>query len=113
MKVPALALTILIAAQAGATISRAISFEEKVDNAASIILGKVTDQTTRWHAAHKWILTYSTFRIEKSMKGEPAQEITIVTPGGVVNGIHQETIAAPTSDAAADQAGSGPNSHAE
>jgi hypothetical protein len=98
MKVPALALTILIATQASATISRAIPFEDKVDNAASIILGKVTDQSTRWDAAHKWILTYSTFRIEKSMKGQPAQEITIVTPGGVVNGIHQETIGVPQFD---------------
>jgi len=89
------ALTLLIAMQASATISRAIPFDEKVDNAASIILGKVTDQTTRWDAAHKWILTYSTFRVEKSMKGQPAQEITLVTPGGVVNGIHQETIGVP------------------
>lgn len=98
MKPLALTLTLFVAVQASATISRAIPFEEKVDNAASIILGKVTDQSTRWDAAHKWILTYSTFRIEKSMKGQPAQEITIVTPGGVVNGIHQETIGVPKFD---------------
>jgi hypothetical protein len=98
MKALGLALTLAVATQAGATISRAIPFEDKVDNAASIILGKVTDQSTRWDAAHKWILTYSTFRIEKSMKGQPAQEITIVTPGGVVNGIHQETIGVPKFD---------------
>jgi hypothetical protein len=86
---------LFLAVNAHATISRAIDFDEKVDNAAAIVLGECVNTTSRWDAAGKWILTYSTFRVEKSMKGQPGQELTIVTPGGVVNGIHQETIGVP------------------
>jgi len=90
-----LAAALLTAANAGATISRAIQFDEKVDNAAAIVLGKCVNNVSRWDAAGKWIVTYSTFRVEKSMKGAPMQEITLVTPGGAVNGVHQETIGVP------------------
>ena len=85
----------LLSTQAGATLSRAISFDEKVGNAAAIIVGRCTSQQSNWDAAHKWILTSSTFVIEKTLKGLPAQEVTIVTPGGVVDGVHQHTIGVP------------------
>jgi len=91
----AAAIATFIPLQAGATISRAMSFDDKVDNAAAIILGKCVRTTSQWDANKKWILTYSTFRIEETMKGQPAQEMTIVTPGGVVGGIHQETVGVP------------------
>src|SRR5688572_23965221 len=90
----ATALT-LLPLQADATLSRAIGFDEKVENAALIIVGKCVGQQSQWDAAHKWILTYSTFRIEKSLKGQFAQEITVVTPGGAVDGIQQDTIGVP------------------
>jgi len=98
-----LGLFALVPLQASATISRAMPFDDKVDNASAIVLGKCIDQSSRWDAAGKWILTYSTFRIEKSIKGGPAQEITLVTPGGEVNGIHQETIGVPKFDIGDDQ----------
>jgi len=88
-------LLVLVPLQASATISRAISFDEKVDHASAIVLGKCVDTTSRWDPTGKWILTYSTFQIEDQLKGQPAQQITLVTPGGVVNGIHQETIGVP------------------
>lgn len=90
-----LAASLLVPASAHATISEAIAFDKKVDDAAAIVLGECVNTASRWDAAGKWIVTYSTFRVEKSLKGEPAQEITVVTPGGVVNGVHQETIGVP------------------
>lgn len=89
------ALLLIIPLTAEATISRAVQFEEKVDRAAGIVVGKCIAQTSRWDSAHNWILTYSTFRIEKTLKGAPAQEITIVTPGGTVDNIAQEIIGVP------------------
>ncbi|HUP61324.1 MAG TPA: hypothetical protein VNA69_12980 [Thermoanaerobaculia bacterium] len=89
------ATLILLPLQASATLSKAMSFDDKVQNAQSIILGKVIRSESRWDGAHRWILTYTTFRIEKSLKGFPAQEITVVTPGGSVDGIRQETIGVP------------------
>ena len=65
---------------AEATIARAVKFDEKVDKAAAIVVGKVVSQQSAWDAKHERILTYSKFQIEQTLKGVPAQEITIVTP---------------------------------
>ncbi|HET8799494.1 MAG TPA: hypothetical protein VFO89_17540 [Thermoanaerobaculia bacterium] len=95
---PRLALTALLALaplSAQATIARAVTFEEKVENAAAIVVGKCISQQSRWDEARSWILTYSTFRVEKTLKGFPAQEITIVTPGGTVGTIAQDVIGVP------------------
>jgi hypothetical protein len=95
-KVFALAVVLLLVpVAADATIARAIAFDEKVENAAAIIVGKCVAQRSQWDPARNWILTYSTFRIEKTLKGNPSQEITIVTPGGTVDGITQEIIGVP------------------
>lgn len=80
---------------AQATIQRAMKFDEKVENAAAIVLGKCVRQTAQWDAARNWILTYSTFQVEKTLKGQPAQEITIVTPGGQVGDIAQDVVGVP------------------
>jgi hypothetical protein len=95
-KVLLAALLILLPLQAGATMSRAIPFDDKVQHAEAILLGRAIRSEARWDDSHRWILTYTTFRIEKSLKGFPAQEITIVTPGGTVEGIRQETIGVPS-----------------
>ena len=88
-------LLILVPVAANATIARAMKFDDKVANAATIIVGTCVSQRSEWDPARNWILTYSTFRIEKTLKGNPAQEITIVTPGGTVDGITQEIIGVP------------------
>lgn len=83
------------ASTAEATISRPIAFDEKVDTAASIVLGRCVAQQSRWDATREWILTYSTFQVEKTLKGTAGREITLVTPGGKVGTIAQEVIGAP------------------
>jgi hypothetical protein len=88
-------LSLLAPMRAGATITRAVSFDQKVENAASIVLGRCVRQEARWDEARKWILTYSTFQVEKSMKGAAAGEVTIVTPGGRVGDVVQEVIGVP------------------
>jgi hypothetical protein len=92
----ALAAVLLLApVTAQATIARAIEFDQKVENAASIVLGRMVSQESRWDTARNWILTYSTFQVEKTMKGFPAQQITIVTPGGTVGTVAQEVVGVP------------------
>lgn len=80
---------------AEATISQAVKFDEKVDRAASIIVGRLVSQESNWDTNRQRILTYSKFRIEKTLKGSPAQEITIVTPGGTVGDIAQDYVGVP------------------
>jgi hypothetical protein len=85
----------LLAVPAQATISRAMSFDEKVENANAIILGKVVSQRSQWDESRRWILTYSTFEVEKSFKGAQAGQMTIVTPGGRVGDLYQDTVGIP------------------
>jgi hypothetical protein len=80
---------------ANATILKAIDFDQKVKNAASIVVGRVVSQESRWDDAKQWILTYSTFEVEQTLKGFPAQRVTIVTPGGQVGDVAQDTIGVP------------------
>jgi hypothetical protein len=89
-----LAITAAVPA-ANAAIAQAASFDEKVDNSAAIILGKCVRTEAKFDPTGRWIVTYATFNVEQSMKGDAAGQMTVVTPGGVVNGIHQETIGVP------------------
>lgn len=83
-----------VAAQA--TVAIAVPFDQKVDAAESIVLGKCVKTRSQYDPSGRWIVTYSTFQVEKAMKGQPPQEITVVTPGGEVGGIHQSTVGVPT-----------------
>ena len=80
---------------AHASMAVAATFDDKVDHAASIILGKCLRQESRFDPSGRWIVTYTTFAVERTMKGNPMPEMTIVTPGGEVGGVHQSTIGIP------------------
>jgi len=91
----AISAILLAAPAAHATLATAATFEQKVGNATTIVLGKCVRQESRFDPSGKWILTYSTFQIEKAMKGAAVPEITIVTPGGQVGSLHQSSIGIP------------------
>jgi len=92
----ALAAALLLSAPATyASMAIAATFEQKVENAASIVLGKCVRQESRFDPSGRWIVTYSTFQIEKTLKGGPLPEVTVVTPGGAVGKIHQDTVGIP------------------
>ena len=80
---------------AEATVARAVQFDEKVERAAAIVVGKVVAQQSAWDANRERILTYSTFRVEQTLKGAAGQEITIVTPGGTVGDVAQDYVGVP------------------
>lgn len=95
-RLAALALaTLLFVPAAHAAIAAAASFDEKVDNAAAIILGRCIRTESRMDPTGRWIVTYSTFAVEKSLKGGAVGELTIVTPGGTVGSLHQSTVGVP------------------
>jgi hypothetical protein len=91
----ALVIAALVVPAAHAAVAQAATFDEKVDNAAAIILGKCMKTEAKFDPTGRWIVTYATFNVEDTMKGNAAGQLTIVTPGGSVNGIHQETIGVP------------------
>jgi hypothetical protein len=95
-------LALLLPIAAEASLARAATFDDKVENANAIVLGKCTNQHAEWDSSHRWILTYSTFKVEKAMKGAMQPEVTVITPGGSVDGVHQDTIGMPVFHEGAD-----------
>lgn len=91
-----LAVVALFAPAASASVARAVPFEEKVDAADAIVLGRIVSTSSAWDATGRWIVTRSTLQVEKAIKGTPAPEITLVTPGGSVDGVRQETVGVPS-----------------
>jgi len=86
-------LTALLSAlSAHATVVQAVTFDDKVGNADAIVLGTCTATRAEWDPAHRWILTYATFNVEQSVKGTPVRELTVVTPGGTLDGLHQSSV---------------------
>jgi hypothetical protein len=72
------------------------SFDEKVSAAEDILLVTVAGSESRIDPDGQWIRTWTTFRIAESFKGGSSGTITIVTPGGSVDGLHQETVGVPS-----------------
>ena len=89
------ALLISFASSAAASVARAVSFDEKVESAEAIILGRCIRNHSALDPSGRWIVTYSTFQVSKTLKGNASGEVTIITPGGALNGLHQETIGVP------------------
>lgn len=92
---PAVLLVLAAALPSSATVVRAVSFDDKVENAAAIVLGRCVSQESRWDEGRNWILTHTTFQIERTLKGQAAGQVTLVTPGGTVGNIAQEVIGVP------------------
>ncbi|MGH9456415.1 MAG: hypothetical protein ACRD2J_02095 [Thermoanaerobaculia bacterium] len=90
------AAALAAAVPAYASIARAVPFEEKVQASDAIVLGRVVATESRWDPQKRWILTYSTLEVDRALKGTPAPRLTLVTPGGSVDGIRQETVGVPS-----------------
>jgi len=94
----ALAFTLLaglVPMTSSASIARAVSFEDKVSEADSIVMGRCVKTRSTYDPSGKWIVTYSTFQVAKAIKGQQSSEVTVVTPGGSVGSMHQETVGVP------------------
>lgn len=89
------ALLVSFALSAEATVARAVSFDEKVESAETIVVGRCIRKHSALDSTGRWIVTYTTFQVAKTLKGNASGEITVVTPGGELNGLHQETIGVP------------------
>src|SRR5947199_4457590 len=60
------------------------TFDELVDQAQVIFQGKVTEVRSQWtgEGAQRYIVSYVTFRVEESLKGNSGQTYTIRMCGG-------------------------------
>ena len=96
-RVFALLLTLLLAGSAAAAVAEWKSFDQKVSEADAIIRGELISSESRRDEDGRWIRTWSTFRVDEVLKGSGTSgTVTIITPGGSVDGIHQETVGTPS-----------------
>lgn len=99
LKTVALAAVLSLAPlSAHATLAEAKSFDDKVENAASIVVGRCVAKESRWDNARRWILTYYTFEVEKALKGNQTRQLTVVAPGGTVGSMTQDAVGVPKFD---------------
>ncbi|MGA7615537.1 MAG: hypothetical protein WBX15_10200 [Thermoanaerobaculia bacterium] len=90
------ALALSLSSSLFAATARAISFQQKVAVADQIVLGTCIRTHSAFDPSGRWIVTWSTYRVEKVYKGLPASVVTVVTPGGEVGGLHQVTSGVPS-----------------
>ena len=64
------------------------TFDELVDQAEIIFQGDVTRVRSEWvgEGAQRHIMSYVTFKVEESLKGNPGQSYTVRMLGGTVDG---------------------------
>lgn len=88
-------LIVALTPDAFPAVARAINFDQKVESADSIVVGDCIRTHSEFDPSGRWIITYSTFRVTRSLKGFSTGEVTVVTPGGQVGSLRQETIGIP------------------
>lgn len=89
------ALSLTLASSANATVARAIPFEEKVERADAIVLGKVLSTRSEFAPDGKFIVTHTTLEVGQQFKGQAPARVTVTTPGGSVGSLHQRAIGIP------------------
>jgi hypothetical protein len=90
-------LLVILTGNARATTVVAPTFDQLVDEAEVIFQGKVTAVRSQWtgEGAQRVIVTFITFSVEDSLKGNPGQSYTIRMVGGTVDGETLEIADAP------------------
>lgn len=89
-------LLLLAALPAWSTLVPRLTLEQMVDEAASVVHGKVLRTWSAWDSAHQFIWTHYEIGVADTMKGTSASKITISEPGGEVNGVHMTISSAPS-----------------
>jgi hypothetical protein len=77
-----------------ASISLAMDVKELTQGSALVVRGTVKKTKSLW--SDKRIVTEVTLSVSSSLKGAPGAEVTLYTPGGVVDGVGMKVSGAPT-----------------
>ena len=75
---------VLFVAAAGATTVAPLSFEQLVNESASVVYGRVMDVRPQWTADRRFIESVVSVDIIRGMKGSASGRISFTTPGGQV-----------------------------
>ncbi len=90
------ALTVLCASIVGATTLVKLEFADLARDADRIVVGTVTGIEGFWDDSMTFVHSNVTVRVEKSFRGDAADELVLRTPGGAIGGIAQVAHGAPS-----------------
>jgi hypothetical protein len=92
MKIPKIVsgalVGLVLALPVGATTLVRMTLTQLAQASSTIVEGHVVAQTTRANQNHTRIFTYTTIQLDKALKGQPPETITIEQPGGTVGNFH-------------------------
>ncbi len=88
-------IALLAAPSAPAATLVYLPFEEQVDRAEVVAVGRVAGKESRWDDNRTVILTRVRFTVEEAVKGEPGAELAISVLGGTVGEISQSVQGVP------------------
>jgi hypothetical protein len=72
---------------AGATMLEELNTVQLTKEANTVQLGEVTSERAAWDAEKQMVFTYVDFKVDQTLKGEPAETVTIRQAGGRSGGI--------------------------
>ena len=70
-----------------ASVSRRVSLAELVDRSTSIVVATCSSVHSRWTPDRSQIETVALYNVVETLKGPSRQRLTVVTLGGVVDGV--------------------------
>ena len=83
-------------APAAAALAVPASVEDLARGSDAVVRGRVAKVTPHWSSDHRRILTDAEVETSSVWRGTAASRVTVVVPGGVVDGIGQRVDGAPT-----------------
>jgi hypothetical protein len=83
-----LILATLSPSVAHATTLVRLSLEQLSQASTAIIRGRVVSQESHWNDTHTQIVTLTSVRVDRVLKGQPASTVVIEQQGGAVGRIH-------------------------
>ena len=90
------ALFLFQVAPAAAAVAVPSSVEDLARGSDAVVRGRVTKVTPHWSSDHRRILTDAEVETSSVWRGSTASRVTVVVPGGVVDGIGQRVDGSPT-----------------
>lgn len=84
----AIALGCALASSARATSLVRMTLSQLAQASSTIVEGEVVLQEAQWNSSHTRIMTYTTVRLEKALKGQAPSTLTIEQLGGTIGNFH-------------------------
>lgn len=86
----AILVLLVLAAVCGATTVVPMSIEDMTRASSNVVQVRVLDSRSAWNPQHTLIYTYSRVQIVHTLKGQPAQTLTVKQLGGSADGYTQK-----------------------